>query len=79
MQFSFICPMDRILSGASTPSQSGPGIECNISIDFIYIQLNVKTVLFPAFQFSISMQFSFIWPIDSSGPGSEGNKEVIRI
>ena len=31
---------------------------------FMHIQLNVKTVLFQTIQFSISTQFSSIWPID---------------
>ena len=48
-----------------------------------------KTVLFQAIQFSISTQFSFIWPIDKtlsgattsgqSGPGSYGNEGVLCI
>ena len=48
-----------------------------------------KTVLFQAFQLSISTQFSSIWPIDStlsgtttpnqSGPGSDDNEGVLRI
>ena len=48
-----------------------------------------KTVLFQVIQFSISMQFSSIWPIDSnlsgattsgqSGPGSDANEGVFRI
>ena len=52
-------------------------------------QLNVKTVLFQVVQFSISTQFSSIWPINrtlsgvttpgQSGPGSDGNKGVLRI
>ena len=53
------------------------------------MQLNVKTVLFQIIQFSISMQFSSIWPFDrtlssattpgQSGPGSDGNERVFRI
>ena len=49
----------------------------------------LKTVLFQTIQFSISTQFSSIWPIDriqsgdttpgQSGPGSDGNEGVIRI
>ena len=48
-----------------------------------------KTVLFQTIQFSISMQFSFIYPIDmalsgasilgQSGPGNESNEGVIHI
>ena len=48
--------------------------------------LNVKTVLFQAIQFSLSTQFSSIWPINKalsgattpgqSGHGSDGNKGV---
>ena len=48
-----------------------------------------KTVPFQTIQFSISTQFSFIWPIDrtllgattpgQSGLGSNGNKEVFCI
>ena len=48
---------------------------------------NVKTVLFQTIQFSISTPFSSILPIDrtlsgattpsQSGPGSDGNKEVL--
>ena len=51
--------------------------------------LNIKTVLFLVIQFSISTQFSSIWPIDrtlssattpsQSGPGSDGNEGVPRI
>ena len=54
---------------------------CTVSI--------LKTVLFQAIQFSISAQFSSIWPIDrtlsgattpgQSGPGSDGNTGVLRI
>ena len=49
----------------------------------------LKTVQFQAIQFSISTQFSSIWPIDrtlsdattlaQSGPGSDGNEGVIHI
>ena len=56
---------------------------------FVYTQLNVKTVLFQTIQFSISTQFSSIWPIDRilsgattpglSEPGSDGNKGVLCI
>ena len=48
-----------------------------------------KTVLFHVIQLSISMQFSFIWPIDrtlsgattpgQSGSGSDGNEGVLCI
>ena len=48
-----------------------------------------KTVLFQAIHFSISTQFSLIWPIDRTligattpgynGPGSDGNEEVLHI
>ena len=67
-----------------------------MSIVFLYKQLNVKTVelnaktvLFQAIQFSIRTQFSSIWPIDRAlfgahtqghcGPGSDGNEEVFHI
>ena len=56
---------------------------------FVYIQLNVKTVLFQTIQFSINTQFSSVWPIDStlSGtstlglrrPGSDVSKGVLCI
>ena len=59
------------------------------SIVFVYTQLNIKTVLFQAIQFSGSTQFSPIWPINRtlsdattpgpSGPRSDGNEEVLRI
>ena len=49
----------------------------------------LKIVLFLTIQFSISTQFSSIWPIDrtqsgattpgQSGPGSDGVEEVLRI
>ena len=49
----------------------------------------LKTVLFLKIQFNISMQFSYIWPIDrnlsgtttpgQSGPGSDSNEGVLRI
>ena len=55
----------------------------------IYTQLNVKTGLFQTIQFSISSQFSSIWPIDrtvlnastssQNGPGSNGNDWVHQI
>ena len=48
-----------------------------------------KTVLLQTIQFSVSTQFSFIWPIDKTlssaitlgqiGPGSDGNEEVLHI
>ena len=51
--------------------------------------LNVETALFQTIQFSVSTQFSFIWPIymilsdattpGQSGPGSDGNKVLPRI
>ena len=60
-----------------------------MSIVFIYTLLNVKTVLFRTIQFSISTQFSSIWPIDralsgvttpnQSGTGRNGNEVVLRI
>ena len=56
---------------------------------FFYTQFNVKTVLFQAIQFSISAQFSSIWPKDITlsgtttlgqcGPGSDSKKGVLRI
>ena len=64
-------------------------IQFSIRIAFVHRQLNVKTVLFQVIQFSISMQFSSIWPIDRTlsdattpgqyGPGSIGNERVFRI
>ena len=52
----------------------------------VYLQLNIKTVLFQTVQFSISTQFSSIWPIvmtisgattlDQSGPRINGNGRV---
>ena len=55
----------------------------------MYTQLNVKIVLFQTIQFSVITQFSSIWPIDrtissattpgQSGPGSDGNEEVLCI
>ena len=61
-----------------------------MSIVFVHIQLNVKTVLFQLIQFNISTQFSSIRPIDrtlsgaattpgQSEPGSDGNKGVLHI
>ena len=60
-----------------------------MSIIFVRTQLNVKTVLFQRIQFSISKQFSSIWPIDralsgattpgQSEPVSDGNEGVLRI
>ena len=56
---------------------------------FVYTVLNVKTDPFQVIQFSISILFSSIWPIDRtlsgatatrpSGPGSDGNKSVLLI
>ena len=65
-------------------------IQFNISTQiFVYTQLNVKTVLFQTVQFSITTQFSSIWPIDrtlsgastpgQSEPGSDGNERILRI
>ena len=68
----------------------------HFSIVFAYKQLNVKTVqlnlkkvLFQTIQFTISMLFSSIWPIDwtlsgattpgQSVPGNNGNKGVLHI
>ena len=31
----FICPIDRTLPGATTPSQSGPGSNCNEGVLYI--------------------------------------------
>ena len=55
----------------------------------MYTVLMSKTVIFQTIQFSISMLFSAIWPIDmtlsgattpgQSGPRSDGNEEVLRI
>ena len=60
-----------------------------MSIVFRLHTVMSKTVRFPTNQFSISTQFSFICPIDrslarattpgSGGPGSVGNKGVLRI
>ena len=60
-----------------------------LSIVFVHTQLNVKTVLFQVIQFTISMQFSSIWPIDRtlsgattlglSGPRSDGNERVLHM
>ena len=51
--------------------------------------LSIKTVLFQVIEFSISTQFSSVWPIDNtlsgattpgqSGPGSDGNEGLLRI
>ena len=50
---------------------------------------NVKTILFQAVQFSLNIQFSFIWPIDMilsgattsgpSGPVNDGNEGALLI
>ena len=63
--------------------------EQSSSTIFVHTQLNVKAVLFQTIQFSISMQFSFIWPIErtlsgATTPGqsrlrSDGNEEILRI
>ena len=57
------------------------------SIQHKYTVWMSKTVLFQTIQFSITTQFSFIWPIDrtlsgattprQSGPGSNGNKGLL--
>ena len=49
----------------------------NIS-HFFYTQLNDQTVLFVTIQFSISHLFTLNTP-GQSGPGSNGNKGVLRI
>ena len=55
----------------------------------VYTQLNVKSVIFQIIKFSISTGFSSIWPTErtlssatslgQSGPGSNGNVEILRI
>ena len=49
-----------------------------MNIVYVYTQLNVKTVLFQTIQFSISTQFSSIWPIDRtlSGVTTPGQSEL---
>ena len=64
-------------------------IQSCISIVFVCTLLNIKIVPFQAVQFSISTQFSSIWPIDrtlsgattpgQSGTGSNGNEGVLLI
>ena len=64
-------------------------IQFSISIDFVYTQLNVKTVPFQIIKFSISTQSSSIEPIDRallgattpglSGTGSDSNEGVLCI
>ena len=64
-------------------------IQFCISLVFVHIELNVKTVLFLLIQFSISIHFSSIWPIDRtlsvattrglSGGGIYANEGVLRI
>ena len=61
-------------------------IQFSICIVFVHTQLNVKKFLFQTIQFSISRQFSSIWPIyrapsgaptlGLSGPGNNDNKDV---
>ena len=61
----------------------------NNSVLHKYAVSMLKTVLFQTIQFSISTQFSSIWPIErtlssattpgQSGPGSDSNEEVLRI
>ena len=62
----------------------------SVKITVVYSHtIKYKTVLFQTIQFSISTQFSSIRPIDrtlsgattsgESGPGSDGNKEVLCI
>ena len=56
---------------------------------FVYTQLYDQTVLFQTIHFRVSTWFSSIWPIyrtlsgsttlKMSGPGSDGNEEVLRI
>ena len=58
-------------------------------IVFVYMQLNVKTVLFLTIHFSIYTQFTSIRPIDrtilgattpgQNGPGSDSNEEILHI
>ena len=53
------------------------------------MQFTCKTILFQAIQFSISTQFSSIWPIDITlsaattsglrGPGSSSSEGLLRI
>ena len=55
-------------------------IQFSISIVFVYTQLNVETVLFQPILWSISTQFSSIWPIDRTlSGGSSGNEGVLHI
>ena len=60
-----------------------------IQYGFVYVQLNIKIVLFQTIQFSFSTQFISNFPIDrilsdatflgQSGSGSNGNESVLRI
>ena len=64
-------------------------IQFSISLVFVYTQLNVKIVLFQTIQFTISTQFSSVWPIDRTlsgantpaqiGPVNNGNEGVLHI
>ena len=51
-------------------------IQFSISIVLVYKQLNVKTLLFQATQFSISTQFSSIQPIDRTLSGATTRARV---
>ena len=51
-------------------NRSIPTIQFNISTIFVYIQLNVTTVLYQTIQFSINSQFSSTWPIDRTLSGT---------
>ena len=63
--------------------------ESTISMSEKVGSLDIKTVLFQVIQFSVSTQFSSIWPIDrilsgatplsQSGLASDGNEGLFRI
>ena len=64
IQFSISMPLDRALSGATKPAQSGLGSNGSQCILLPqptgqYTELNVKTVLFQIIQFSTSTQFKY--------------------
>ena len=57
MSNSSIWPIDKTLSGATTPGQFSQTVliqPIQFSINFVFKQLNVKTVLFKKIEFSIT-------------------------
>ena len=85
---SSVWPIDGTLTGITTPSQSGSGINSNEGVLHIWQISRTGSSSPDAFQ-CYTKDTHFIWPIDGtltstttqdqSGPGSNGNERVLYI